>query len=628
MKRLIQAAAVMSMVLLAACGGVTPRATPTAAPTADGTSIALRATRTPLPLSTLTQNATVTLRPTHTNTPLPTDTASATQLLTLTFTPSPTQTPTASTTITPIASATSPATQTLRPTIRPSVTALPTQTNTPLPTLTPTLRPTTTPIPTVTPFFSPTPPPSLTPPPDPSQTVTPAPTATPLPTLTPTLDGTRIADALRTQQALTPRSTWTPVPPASPTRTLVSTLDVTPTLITATPGADNIGIRQTPVISTPQIATNAPTVTLIPTALPLLPTTVPILTQTPNFPPRPFGGLLANASLQAGTFNFVPGSFTFNDQAVTGGVALFAANPRFGESYARVDQAGNLAFVAPGASGEGVIPGSPFFQGQPPATDATTNADRVTQISWSPDGTKLAFMIYGLPGTDNGDAGVWVWNGSEAINHSHDCPDNSNYQRACDLNTDKPTDNYVTTHIQWRADSAAMLNLYSTQWNGRPKRGFAVVPISGVNSTLAPRIWFYDSAAYMNDGRILVSGEAPDGQWVVGIMGVREDGQPNVDADNPVQVLLDADAAGVWVDSAVQRPDGVIVAFGRVGQADGPLALGIVTNQTWTALGPSIGDSYPQRIAWGSTYEQAVVTVGGQQVVVSAYTGSVQPLIP
>lgn len=630
MKRLIQAAAGMTMMLLAACGGVTPAVTPTVAPTttAQTTTIAQLPSRTPLPLPTTTESATP--LPPPTITPLPTATATATLFITATFTPSPTLTSPVTTSATVTASATATDLTTRTPVVSPTVTLRPTLTATPPPTLTPTPIPTLTPVPSVTPFFSPTPLPTLTPAVTLSQTITPtqsatpAPTSTPFPTLTATIDGTRVvADLLTREAQISP--TWTLVPPASPTSSLVPTLNVTPTFITATPGADTIGVLISPIPSTPVAATAAPTITLLPTLIPPPPTDAPIPTDAPNFPPRPFGGVLSNAGLQAADFNFAPGTFGFNEQAVPGGVALFAANPQYGESYARVDQAGNLAFVPPNGSGEQVISSSPFFRDQPFAGDAASNGDRITDIVWSPDGTKLAFMIYALPGTNTGDTGVWVWNGGTAIKQSADCPDDSNYARACEFAADKTVNNYVTTHIQWRADSAATLNLYNAEWEGRTKRAFAVVPLQGEYVGIAPALFFWDSASYLQDGRLLVSGEDPQGQWTVATMGLKPDGQPD---QEQLEVLLDADAAGVWIDSAVQRPDGVIVAFGKPGQPDGPLALGIVANGSWTQLGPFIGGSYPTHIEWSGNNGQAVVSVDGGQVVVNAQSGEVQPLNP
>ena len=357
-----------------------------------------------------------------------------------------------------------------------------------------------------------------------------------------------------------------------------------------------------------------PTVTPFPTVTPIPPP--PTFTPTPLLPPIPFAAPLNPLNVQAARFAVGPGAGYFG-AALPGDVTLLAVNPRDPRSYARVDAAGNLRLVGLGGGSEGPINTSPFYAGQPPAPSAAENDDRVVEIAWSPDGTKLAFVIRTPEGRDSGDTGLWVWFGAEAFAQAYDCP-NDTYA-SCQLADEKVTSNYFARQVIWRADSAAMLVLYNTVWEGRSKQAFAVVPVVAANATLAPRLFMYDSASYLPDGRLLVSGEARDGRWLVAIMGVKPDGQPNEEA---LEVLFDGGSTATWVTGAAQRPDGAVVAFGRAGGREGPVQLGRVVGGQWQPFGPFIGDAAPSSIRWGPTRDQAVVTVSGVQYIVDARTGA------
>jgi len=650
--------------LLAGCGNVLPQVTPTVAPT-----------RTPIPMETLVSilpSATPILRPSATPTDLPASatpsaTASLTSTASATPTPEPSVTPSA--TFTPRPTSTSSATPSPSATFTPSLTpfisptpsstftASPTPSSTPTPsaTFTPSLTPfisptpsstftpsatpssTATLTPSWTPFLSPTPSSTFTPLPSPTPTatpsttpspepsITPSSTFTPLPsstptasftpssTFTPTIDGTRIMELLLTRQALispTPPPTWTPAPLPSATPTLPpATLDATPTFVTPTP-AEDFGI----VLDTP-----AP-----PSATPLLPTLAQPPTAPPVLLPSPLPAPVFSyspASLQALRFSVGPGSFRYNGQTIGGDVTLFAANPAFPGSYARTDAAGMLYFAAPGG-GEGPMSYAPFFAGYAVGS-AAENKNFVRAIAWSPNGYALAFLVDPPLGTDSAGAGVWYWQGAiETSNDptyavARDCPAPGG--PSCQLTDGHSAEAWRAVGMEWNEDSNRILISYDLVGQGR--RGVAVryAVRDAEYGNRAPGIARYDWATWWDSNTLLVSGRRPDGRVIVGL--VPWDGtQINLTAE---QVLYDASANGLWLQSAARRPDGVIVALGKPGGPDGPLSLYLIRDGQASPISGPIGFAYPERVSWTRDRASVIVEMGGAQFAVNASTGGI-----
>lgn len=601
---------------LAACSTgvpeVTPTLAPTSTPTPQETRIADLPTRTPIIVftETATVTATLTVSPTSTTTETasptntPTATATATDLPTSTNIPStstalPTDTPTPTITLTFTPTPTSTATHTA------------TEAASPTPLFQPTATPSATETATATSTFTATPQPSVTP----SLTMTPSATAT----LTPDVaaSATRQAQLLATQQAeLTPSPlpTWTSVPQPTATNTITiaaPTLDVTPTFITATPGSD-LGVLPTvtPILGTGIPETAAPTATMTPftpTALP--PDRIPQLVTREPLPS--FDTEFTTVNTDAFQFSVGEGGFIFNGQGLPGGVTLFAANPADANSYARTDVNGMLLLRGPGAGGEGQIAGSPFYADFR-ADSAETNKNYVTHLAWSPDGSRLAYVIQPPGGTDNTNAGVWLWNAAEPVNSlavMHDCPEQG--FTSCNLSEDHSFSHWVTETVYWSPDSTRMLLNVFVRSEGRG--GIAVV-----NSTTDPKaadkspgIWLYDSGVWLNNDQILVSGHRPsDGRVILGTVN------GNIDPPSE-QVIFDASANGLWIQDAVPR-GGNYLALGKPGGPDGALMLYRIANGQATPISAPIGDAYPQQIIWTNNFAQVVVTVNGTQYLVDA----------
>ncbi|MGJ3237151.1 MAG: SH3 domain-containing protein [Anaerolineae bacterium] len=539
-----------------------------------------------------------------------------------------------------------PVTPTVAPTNTPPPTAIVQQIE---PSNTPIIRMTNTATPTDLPSKTPEPQPSATATPLPTDTVPPTPTPliistrTPIPpptaTDTPTITPSATASATQTPNAIatanaerlltraaasdTPvRATFTPVPQASPTSTLIPpTQDVPPTIITATP---NTGILPTPevaftpIISTPALEPDAPTVTATPfvpiTPSPLppeqIPPTVEVLVRdnitvlAPTF---------NNTTTTALTFNVGEGAFFFNGEALPGGggVRLFEVNPADPNSFARTDANGFLTF-RPSNGAETPLNSSPFYAGFS-VTSAETNENFVNALSWSPNGQRLAFIVQPAPGTDNVNAGVWFWdaNSNSSGTLLHDCPDNG--YNSCSL-TSRPFGNWQSISVEWSPDSNRVIITAFL-----PAEGRQAVFISEMNFVTrrpeAPPALRWDNAQWLNNNEILLSGRAPDGASRIAIYDR---------ASNNERVIYDASANGLFLFDAVQRPNGQLIAIGREGGAgDGAYRLYRIENGVATAISAPAGNRPPQRVSWSANYSEAVLTIDGQQWIINANTGTV-----
>jgi hypothetical protein len=604
------------IVRLTSTPSITPRASQTFTPSATNTGTQTptnTATQTATPTNTPTFTATFTPSATNTGTQTPTNTP--TQTSSPTNTARPTNTPTFTATFTPSATSTGTQTPTNTATFTATFTATPTSTNTLIPT--PTRFITNTPTATATPTNTPTS--TFTPLPS----ITPSSTFTPTNTFTPTIDATRNMELLLTRQALqtpTQAPSWTPVPPVSPTASLIPpTLDITPTFITATFAPDIVGILATPIPSTPTFDPNAATITPIPS---LTPTLVPTVFNTP-IPPPTFGQGISGFNSQALTFGAPPGFFInpATGAAIGGDVLLYAQNPAFGESYARVDGAGMLHFAPPGG-GEGTMSFAPFFDNFSPGS-YDTNKNRVIEVEWSPNGFALAFVIDPAPGTDNVNAGVWYW--QPAIENSNDptyavSRDCLGGYSSCTLMGEHSASQWRTIDVSWSPNSNFILVTTFLPDEGR--QGIAVMPaVRDPNAGgRAPGIWRYDYGTWTLDGRILVSGRRPDGLVMVGFVTPNADGR----ALENEQIILNASEQNLWVQSAAVNPDGVIVALGSEGGIGAPLRMmQINPDGTWRWISDFIGGAYPERVEWSRANVQVVVQVQGVQYLVNSRTGGI-----
>jgi len=610
----------------------TPTNTPSDTPTATATNTP---TSTPTLTFTPSDTPTGTQTPSATpsDTPTATDTNTPTATFTLTFTPVPTNTPTDTDTPeptpTPILTDTPEPTDTL--TFTPTLTATPTFTNTPLPTITPTATP------TATDTFTPQPTNTALPTDTPTASNTPLPTITPTATLTPTntlpatftpiatLDETEIAELLGTRDTSsipTVPPTWTPIAQSTATNTIIPpTLDVTPTLITATPGADS-GIINTPLPSTPGPIIGGPTATFTPEPTLFQPTVavnVDLLV-SPIAPPSVGQTTFNSIGAEAYQYDVGLGQvFTFNGIQLSGGVALFAPNPVDPSSFVRTDQNGMLLYKPIGTSSEGVMTFAPFFDGFT-TTGAQNNKNRVVEIDWSADGQRLSFRIDTPPNLDNQNAGVWFWQPEIASQTDptyqiiRDCVE-SGYTACNSVNRTGPFF-WKTIRVEW-SPVPGNYNLLLTVRLPEENRNALAIAQAVRDSNYSqnpPNFVRYDYGYWLDDGqRIIVSGRNPNGRVIIGYVNSQLQGE---------QVIFDASAAGLWVQNAVQRPNGQVVALGRPGGPNDGGALALY-DSAGNALSAPIGNAAPEDVRWYPDKSAVVVSVQGRQYTVRVDGGTI-----
>jgi hypothetical protein len=585
---------ILLALLLAACNLAVPQSTPTVVPT-----------RTPsiTPSAVLTATPSITPLPTSSPTRDLTEIALAftdTPTTTSTLTPTPSNTPTATNTLT----ATPTETSTLTPQPTNTLTYTPTQTATPTSTATPTttntLPPTVTPLPLPTSTSTPT------------NTDAPTATQTQPPTLTsiPTLSDTQIAALLATRTPVpTIIPTFTAVPSGTPTNTLPApTLDVTPTFITAAPDTAVPPATVSPVPGTSEPA--GPTETpILPTLAVLEPTALPtqISVVGPPIDPntRAFALTTAGNSGRVNTSAFA--------LPVIGDVRLYSRNPVNPNRYAAVNSAGllYLSDIALGTTER--LQFSPFSQFAPDSLE--NNKTPVVEIIWSPNGQFLAFRVDGNQA--EGNDGVWYWEFSGVNSPTdptyhllRDCPP------GCQLvaNPTNP-DQWESLSMEWSPGSDALLIQVNIPTEGR--RGVTIVGRANDSSQASnrPPIYRYDYGTWSADGsRVLLSGRSPDGRSVLGWL--YRDGSENV--------FFDASASGLWLQDAVERPGGQIVALGSTGGANTVMRLYAYNGFSMDALSGNIGEAPPVRVEWSPDRSAVlVVTADGRYYVARADLGTV-----
>ena len=445
------------------------------------------------------------------------------------------------------------------------------------------------------------------------------PTFTPLPTF----DLTELAQFLATSTTRpTSPATWTAVPTLPPTALAVAVrANTTPVRATATQGPEP-NSRQTPLPSTalPQVGVATLTPTFTPTRyqptvavrddLILVEIDPPVLQST--------GFNTTGASVYQ--YDVRPGQvFAYEGLQLAGGVALFAPNPASANSFLRTDQADMLYYRAIGSASEAPMPYSPFFRGYR-ALNSNTNKNRVVEIDWSADGQQFTFRIDTPAGQDSANAGVWLW--QPALNTStdptypviRDCVTDG--YGSCQFVSPSNAPYWKTVNVQWSPVAGRNEILLTVELTAENRQALAMVNAvrDAHYADHAPQFMRYDFGHWNLDGNgILVSGRRPDGRVIIGQVNNQLGGE---------QLLFDASAVRLWMQDAVRRPNGQVVALGRPG---GPYDNGAVAlyNQYGQAMTGPIGFAAPDVVQWYPDRSAVVVTVGGRQYTANVDSGIV-----
>ncbi len=355
-------------------------------------------------------------------------------------------------------------------------------------------------------------------------------------------------------------------------------------MITAAPGT-------IPAPVTPFEAETTPTgspqdVTL--TALPLLAT--PIALASPTLPPIVSVTQIApeNPLIRAFSLSTAAGFVTGDGFLLPFAATAFARNPTDPNQIAVVDARG-LLYMTDGETKR--LDTTPFSSFEPQTSE--DNQTRVIQVGWSPNGDFLAYLIDGEQ--DDRD-GVWLFDGSASRQIFRECPPGTG---ACTVDREGEPTRYNSLRFEWNSSSTRLLIELDLPDEGR--RALTLVTPDSDPAQKTPT-YRYDYGSWSWDGgRILASGSGDDGhvglRWIDPLSG-------------SAQLIFDSGARGLWLQNAVERVDGQIVALGSVNGKDSPQRLYDGSGQALTA---PIGDAPPSRVDWSPDRSAALVVVADPQ---------------
>ena len=309
----------------------------------------------------------------------------------------------------------------------------------------------------------------------------------------------------------------------------------------------------------------------------------------------------------------------FNYQGLTfqGGVALFSPNPAAPDSYLRTDMAGMLWYRPIGAASEVAMSYSPFHEGFGVAS-SEQNKNRVVEIDWSADGAQFTFRIDTPPGQDTVNAGVWFWQ------PARETPTDPTYAVIRDCVTDgyltcslvrrSNAQFWKTIDVAWSPIRGSSDMLLTLELPAENRQALALVQArrDANYAQNAPEFFRYDYGHWHSDGSgIVVSGRRADGRVIIGEVNSDLRGE---------RLIFDASAVGLWLQDAVRRSNGQIVALGRPGgpQDNAPLSL---YNSAGARLSGPIGAAAPDSVSWFADRSAVVLTVHGRQYTVNVDGG-------
>ncbi|TVR24884.1 MAG: hypothetical protein EA396_00350, partial [Anaerolineaceae bacterium] len=420
-----------------------------------------------------------------------------------------------------------------------------------------------------------------------------------------------------TAQAESRQQTAVALVPPTPEEIIAPTLDATPDFATLAPDEVIEGTLppddDTPEerIGDPNLPGFEPTGTPPPTATFIFPTVPPVAVPPPTVPAnwqqqvevaqRAFTSPDSTQSFTIGAI--VPigqGAIRF-----AGGDALpriFARNPANPDQYVQTSENGVLT-INTGAGDQ--IPAKPFSPFVAQVSAPEQNDYFVTAVAWSPNGRYVAFVVDGGRGghpDPTGEDGVHLLDTQTGDSRAlvRDCPREGH--PGCILGGGRDFEAH-SVDLHWSPDGTRLIVRQHIPDSGRG--ALLITPLDQSSERQPPTLRF-DYGAWTNDGgRIVVSGRSAAHGVIIGT--VAPDG-------DDLRVVLDGSSRGLWLQDAVQRPDGSFVALGRPAAES---AVRIIDGNG-NFLTPPIGDGAPQSVTWNAERSAVTVIVDGRGYV--AYT--------
>lgn len=339
------------------------------------------------------------------------------------------------------------------------------------------------------------------------------------------------------------------------------------------------------------------------------------MTPLPTIAPVP-QDVPANPLTRAFALNAAGGAITGGSLLLPFSTTTFARSPTDPTRLAAVDDRGLLYLFSGGLAADlgARVRVAPFVDFEP--LSAADNQVRVVQIGWSPDGAWLAFLVDAE--RDDRD-GVWLLSNpqlnsiSSARQVFRECP--PPLQAACTVAVGGNPSRYNSLHFEWNNRSDALLITLDL-----PEEGRHALTVVGLDHdpTRLPPIYRYGDASWSWDGtRVLVSGSGPDGRQALRWLDP---------ASGAETLILDGSARGLGFQSAVERPDGQIVALGSANGAGSALSL---YGADGTPLSAPIGTSAPERVAWSPDRSAVLVVVneaGTRRYYVAEVSGTIREI--
>jgi hypothetical protein len=279
------------------------------------------------------------------------------------------------------------------------------------------------------------------------------------------------------------------------------------------------------------------------------------------------------------------------------GVVRFTRNPNNPNQYMTVTTAGTLVYIPDFSGGVATrIYASPFTDFTYQVRDRSENNAAVDDARWSPDGSTVAYIVNGNRESFDG---VWLWSPQlgDLGQYIRDCPPEPGCQLV--VYRENPAQ-WESRALQWSPDSRALI---VTLWiPGEERFGFTIINTTQRNPERREPRWIayrYNYAWWSLDSqRVIVSGRG-GADSVVAIRAIdRQTGQETILYQAP----------GLWLQDAVDLPDGRIAFFGSTGERN-PVTMFTYDPRDGTVrtITPVIGVAGPERILWNAARTAALV---------------------